>query len=63
MFYKYYEKENFEDFACGRVIYNKSGVPNFPIKLGLEFLKDVLNIQINRKKYVCMTLVVVEDIY
>lgn len=31
MFYKYYEKENFEDFACGRVIYNKSGVPNFPI--------------------------------
>lgn len=42
MLYKYYDKENFEDFACGRVIYNKSGVPNFPIKLGLEIFKRCL---------------------
>ncbi len=53
MFYKYYEKENFEDFACGRVIYNKSGVPNFPIKLGLEIFKRCLEYT-NKSKEICL---------
>jgi 23S rRNA (guanine2535-N1)-methyltransferase len=53
MFYKYYEKENFENFACGRVIYNKPGVPNFPIKLGFEIFKRCLEYS-NKSKKICL---------
>jgi 23S rRNA (guanine2535-N1)-methyltransferase len=53
MLYKYYEKENFENFACGRVIYNKPGVPNFPIKLGLEIFKRCLEYT-NKSKEICL---------
>jgi len=27
------ENQNFEDFASGRVIYHRSGYPNFPVRL------------------------------
>jgi len=36
MEYKYCENKNFEDFACGRVIYYKSGMTNFPVRLAQE---------------------------
>jgi 23S rRNA (guanine2535-N1)-methyltransferase len=53
MIYKYYEKENFEDFACGRVIYNKAGLPNFPVKLGLEIFKRCLEYT-KKSKGICL---------
>lgn len=36
MEYKYCENKNFEDLACGRVIYYKSGMTNFPVRLAQE---------------------------
>lgn len=36
MEYKYCKNKNFEDFACGRVIYYKSGMTNFPVRLAQE---------------------------
>lgn len=36
MDYKYTHSENFEDFACGRVIYHMGGEPTFPVRLALE---------------------------
>lgn len=36
MEYRYCENKNFEDFACGRVIYYKSGMTNFPVRLAQE---------------------------
>jgi len=37
--YKYYNKESFEDFACGRVIVHKAGMTNFPVRLAGEIFK------------------------
>ncbi len=36
MNYKYFNNDNFEDFACGRVIYHKSKMPSFPVRLAGE---------------------------
>jgi len=36
MLYKYSKNENYEDFACGRVIYNMKGSTNFPVRLAQE---------------------------
>lgn len=36
MNYKYFNDDNFEDFASGRVIYHKTGMPNFPVRLAGE---------------------------
>lgn len=36
MNYNYCKRETFEDFACGRVIYHRSGMPSFPAKLAGE---------------------------
>ncbi len=43
MEYKYSNKENFEDFASGRVIYNNAGAPNFPVRLINEIYRRCLN--------------------
>ncbi len=47
MEYKYCEKDNYEDFAGGRVLYHKAGLTNFPVRLAQEifcrclgYLKD-----------------------
>lgn len=42
MIYKYYNNDNFEDFACGRVLYSKAGMPNFPVKIAGEIFKRCL---------------------
>ncbi|MHB1485866.1 MAG: hypothetical protein ACYCYI_14585 [Saccharofermentanales bacterium] len=36
MQYKFTQNENYEDFACGRVIYNMKGSSNFPVRLAQE---------------------------
>lgn len=36
MVYKYCENENFEDLASGRVIAQRAGFPNFPVRLAQE---------------------------
>ncbi len=43
MEYKYCLKENFEDFSSGRVIYHKTGMPNFPVRLVQEIFYRCLN--------------------
>ncbi len=48
MEYKYCENSNYEDFASGRVIYNASGVPNFPVRLVNEMYRRCL--QYSNKK-------------
>ena len=42
--YKYIENKNFEDYASGRVIYQKSGFPNFPVRLSSEIFMTCLDI-------------------
>ncbi|NLH97635.1 MAG: hypothetical protein GX477_09925 [Clostridiaceae bacterium] len=39
MEYKYSNDDNFEDFACGRVLYHRSGMPCFPVRLADEIFK------------------------
>lgn len=53
MVYKYYKNQNFEDFACGRVIYGRAGFSNYPVKIayeafnrGLEYLGKKENITV-----------------
>ena len=36
MKYKYAAKENYEDYASGRVLYHKSGLSTFPVRLANE---------------------------
>ena len=48
MEYKYAPKENYEDFACGRVIYHVGGEPTFPVRLTLELFERCL--QYSNKK-------------
>lgn len=43
MNYKYCSDENFEDFASGRVIINKHGCSNFPVRLAQEIYCRCLN--------------------
>ena len=43
LIYKYYSNnDNFEDFSCGRVLYNKAGIPNYPVKITGEIFKRCL---------------------
>lgn len=42
MRYRYYANANYSDFASGRVIYHKSGVPNFPARLAGEIFRRCL---------------------
>lgn len=48
MEYKYTQKNNFEDFASGRVIYHIGGEPTFPVRLILEIYERCL--QYSKKK-------------
>lgn len=43
MKYKYCNNMNFEDLACGRVIYHKAGFPNFPVRLTQEIFGRCLS--------------------
>ncbi len=43
MEYKYARNDNYEDFACGRVIYHMGGVPTFPVRLSLEIYERCLH--------------------
>ena len=36
MEYKYCEKQNFEDYSSGRVLYHKANMTNFPVRLAQE---------------------------
>ena len=36
MQYKYAPNQNYEDFASGRVLYHKSGLATFPVRLAIE---------------------------
>jgi len=40
--YKYYQNESYEDFSSGRVIYHKSGMTNYPVRLAGEIFKRCL---------------------
>lgn len=42
MEYKYCADSNFEDYACGRVIYHKSNMPSFPVRLSNEIFRRCL---------------------
>jgi len=43
MIYKYYNNnENFEHFACGRVIHGKAGFTNYPVRIAGEVFKRCL---------------------
>lgn len=48
MEYKFTPNENYEDFACGKVIYHVGGEPTFPVRLALEMYERCL--QYSRKK-------------
>lgn len=34
--YKYFDNDNFEDYSSGRVIYHRTGMTNFPVRLAGE---------------------------
>ena len=53
MEYKYCENKNFEDLACGRVIYYKSGMTNFPVRLAQEIYGRCLSYS-QEKNNVCI---------
>jgi len=40
--YKYFGKDNYEDFASGRVFYHKAGYPNYPVRLAGEIFSRCL---------------------
>lgn len=49
MNYKYFDNNNFEDYSSGRVIYHKTGMPNFPVRLAGEIFCRCLQ-YINKKE-------------
>lgn len=49
MQYKFATKDNFEDFASGRVIYHKNGVPTYPVRLSSEIFSRCIE-HINKNK-------------
>jgi len=49
MVYKYFPKNNYEDFSSGRVILHKSKYPNFPVRLAGEIFCHCLE-YINKPK-------------
>ena len=38
MQYRYAHNQNYEDFASGRVLYHKSGLSTFPVRLAIEVM-------------------------
>lgn len=42
--YKYIPEQNFEDLACGRVLYHRTGCPNFPARLAGEVFMTCLEL-------------------
>ncbi len=54
MNYKFCKIENYEDFACGRVIYNKAGYPNYPVRLSLEIFMRCLEYIGGLDKEICL---------
>ena len=42
MLYKYFQKNNYEDFSSGKVIYQKAGFPNYPVRLAGEIFSRCL---------------------
>jgi len=44
MNYRYIDDQNFEDLASGRVIYHRSGLPNFPVRLAGEIFMTCLEL-------------------
>ncbi len=48
MDYKFTQNDNYEDFACGRVLYHVGGAPTFPVRLALEIYERSL--QYSKKK-------------
>jgi len=53
MEYKYAMNCNYEDFASGRVLYNISGVPNFPVRLINEIYGRCLGYS-GKKEEICL---------
>jgi hypothetical protein len=49
MVYKFFPKNNYEDFSSGRVIFHKSGYPNFPVRLAGEIFHQCLE-HLNKKE-------------
>lgn len=43
MNFKYCNGENYEDFACGKVIYHRPGMTNYPVRLAQEIYKRALS--------------------
>ena len=44
MIYRFFNKDNFVDFSSGRVLYHKSGFPNFPVRLAGELFSRCLEL-------------------
>ena len=53
MEYRYCKNRNFEDFACGRVIYHRVGMTNFPVRLAQEIYGRCLS-YLQNKEDVCI---------
>ncbi len=53
MEYKYCEKKNFEDLASGRVIAQRSGYPNFPVRLAQEIFSRCLHC-LDKPDHICV---------
>ncbi|MEL6193150.1 MAG: hypothetical protein AAFR66_13920 [Bacteroidota bacterium] len=49
MQYKYAPNQNYEDFASGRVLYHKSGLATFPVRLAIEIVGRCLQ-YVHREK-------------
>lgn len=50
MNYRYVNNDNFEDYSSGRVLYNKSGMPNFPVRLAGEVFYRCLEYMDKKKE-------------
>jgi type I restriction-modification system DNA methylase subunit len=53
MEYKYFGKNNYGDFSSGKVIFQKSRNPNFPVRLAGELFSRCLE-RINKTKNICV---------
>ncbi|MDR1616037.1 MAG: hypothetical protein LBR98_03410 [Syntrophomonadaceae bacterium] len=53
MVYKFFQKDNYEDFSSGRVISHKSKSPNFPVRLAGEIFCRCLE-HINKTNNLCI---------
>jgi len=53
MEYKYAEKDNYEDFSSGRVLYSAKGMTNFPVRLAQEIFSRCLQYS-PKKNNICL---------